>query len=191
MQIRLLITKAEFSEDKLIPDATPESRVDRCIRESQQFDLLPLLGDALYFDLLKNSSNEIYRKLIDGEEYTDLQDHVVQFSGLRMALKYWAYARFINSNQFNVTTHSSVTKTNPWSEPAQSKTIAIEVESAKSGAYAYWLEAKKYLDTKKETYPLWKTTCSADDSNVRSGFRINAVGGDCTTDIDNHDDCCK
>jgi hypothetical protein len=178
MDTALLIEKAEFLKDKLVATSIDEERLRSSIREAQQFDLRPVLGDAMYYDLIKNydvneSPINKYNKLVEGEEYTNSESHTIIFSGLRMALKYWAYARFIAKQQVNATASSVVVKTNPWSVPVAPEVIEAETASARSGAISYWEEAKKYLDEKFTDFPLWVGQRSV----PRSGVRITAVGG--------------
>ncbi len=52
--INLLITKTEFTSDKIIPQNTDDEKVNKAIREAQQLDLRPLLGNACYYDLVRN-----------------------------------------------------------------------------------------------------------------------------------------
>ncbi len=182
MEINLIIQKSEFTTDKLIPQATDDAKVERCIREAQQFDLRPLIGDALYYDLVRNydpdlsgGPDETYEKLVDGESYENDLEELIEFSGLRMAIKYWAYARLIASQNVNVTTHGVVIKTNDFSTPVSNATISAEVSSARQGAVRYWEEAKAYLNTKIDDFPLWKK-CSRPEA--RGGISMFSVGGD-------------
>lgn len=181
METPLLIDYTEFTKDKLIPALTDQDklRLESSIREAQQFDLRPVLGDAMYYDILLNydgsdSSTDKYDDLILGTQYTNQNNETIIFSGLRMCIKYWAYARYLSRQQVNVTARGIAIKTNPHSDPVDSKTISVEVQSARSGAVAYFEEAKKFLNGKQSTYTLWK----GEKVKTRSGFRITAVGGD-------------
>lgn len=176
--IPLLISKADFTSDKLIPQATDTERVNKSIRDAQQFDLRPALGDAMYYDLVSKIDDSGYDAkydlLMGGEEYRDSQGNTIIFSGLRMALKYWAYARYLSAQQINVTTHGIRIKENDFSQNADAKSVGSEITLARNGAAAYFEEAKKYLDKKADDFPLWN--CGS--SSKTSGLRINAIGGD-------------
>ena len=178
-EINLIIDSTAFTEDKLVPQITDPAKFQRAIREAQQFDLRPLLGDALYYELVNNYNpddsggpDDKYLKLVDGEQYQDSQDQTIIFSGLRMVIKYYAYARLISGQQINVTSHSVTRKLSDYSEPVDGKTIAMEVSSARNGAASYWDEAKKYLNAKAADFPLWKCTHKA----PRTGVKITAIG---------------
>lgn len=183
MEIPLLITKADFESDKLIPKMTDEPRVDRCIREAQKQELGELMGDALLSDLLKNSTADKYKKLLDGDEYT-VNSNTILFAGLKMALKYWTYARYISQQKVNVGTHGVNIKKNENSEPVEDKTIANEVADARQMAQLYWHDTVKYLAAKGKTvYPLWNVavgteggeSCATPDSSETGGVRIWAI----------------
>ena len=182
---KIFINKSEFLEDKMISTSREDERLISCIREAQQFDLKPLIGDEMFYDLLKNHDPDAvvktkYEKLIAGESYINGHGYEVAFFGLRMALKYWAYARYINKQQVNVTSQSVVTKTNPFSQPTESKAIAIEVQDSRSGAISYWSDAVKYLDNKSSDFPLWKRTLS----EPRRSIKVTSIGG-ASTNIQN------
>lgn len=179
-EIHLLISKDEFLTDELIPNAADSERVNAAIRKAQDLDLRPVLGHALYYELISQydpdvsgGPDEIYQTLMEGEEYVNSNNETILFPGLRMALKYWASARFLNRQQATVTTHSVVTKKEANSEPVDPDVVGMLVREARSAAVSYWNDAKAYLDTKKDVYTLWKY-----NSNVpRAGFRIHSVGG--------------
>jgi hypothetical protein len=246
--IKLLIAKSDFTSDKLIPQNTEDEKINKSIRDAQQFDLRPLLGDAFYYDLVKNfqaskilvtytnlavaafTVNETvkadngalgkvlinaagvltlefagstswtpavsitgllnlatadvadvsftdvdkYNKLIEGEEYVNAAGHTIIFSGLRMAVKYWAMARFRTGNQSTTTSHSTVIKTSPYSIPQDRKVIGEEATQDRQGASAYWHEAVSYLNTKHADFPLWNCT----NKKTKTGIKIRAIGGD-------------
>jgi len=246
--IKLLIRKADFTSDKLISQNADEEKVNTSIRDAQQFDLRPLLGDALYYDLVRNfasskvivnytnlaiaafSVDEVvkadngalgrvlintgailtlefagsiswtaavsitgllnlatadvtsvsftdvdkYNKLVEGEEYANSSGHTIIFSGLRMAVKYWAMARYRVGNQSTSTSHSTVIKTSPYSIPQDRKVIQDEASQDRQGASAYWHEAESYLNAKRADFLLWHCT----NKKIRTGVKISAIGGD-------------
>lgn len=82
-----LITVSDFTEDTVnLPDSLKGSvnapRVDRCILEAQQVDLKPLLGYALYNELLQNNTNGITYTAYDAlTTYTGGTVVYVSFAG--------------------------------------------------------------------------------------------------------------
>lgn len=71
-----LITAQDFTADTVnlpgsLKDAVNVVRIDRCILDAQQVDLKPLLGYALYNELLQNNTNGItYTAYNAGATYT-------------------------------------------------------------------------------------------------------------------------
>ncbi len=176
----LLTWPDDFEEDKLIPRITDTERVVRCIRDAQEFDLRTVMGDRFYtdmilnFDLNESDSTEPYVALMGGVDYTDADGYTIHFPGLRMALKFWTYARYISDQHFNVTSHSIVTKLQENSQPVSTKAISEKVEQARSGAMHYWSLTLKYLKKHATSFPLW----TGAKTEPRGSFKIRVGGKD-------------
>src|SRR6188768_1626574 len=123
----LLIDIDEFQSDRLIPDITDTEKIERSVREAQELDIAPLLGEAFYSDILLNynssNSNEedTYLTLIQGDQYEDSDGNTIIFPGLRMVIKYYAYARHLISIPINVGTAGISFKDTPYSTRADNK----------------------------------------------------------------------
>jgi hypothetical protein len=172
MDISLLISKQNLVDDKLIPSTADEGKVDLAIKDAQEFDLRPVLGDALYYDLVKNTTSANNQKLLQGEEYVNSAGETILFPGLKASLKYYAMARYIVTLKRHMTSHGIVEKTTPYSINSGNKDISLDADSKRSGAAAYWEDAVKYLNTKKANYPLWKCT----NKTARGKIKIRAAG---------------
>lgn len=171
----LLLSKEDLTNILSIPQITDDKKVDRIIKEAQDLDVHPLLGDELYYDMVLNKSVDKYRTLLNGEQYTD-EDNVTRiFTGLRMAIAYYFCARFVETNQINITTHGVVQKTNEHSTPVTEKTIAFQAGKYRSQGYEYWKQAEQYLNEKDDVYTKWKSTCAS--ANPRSSLKITPIGG--------------
>lgn len=176
-----LITTADFTVDTVkLPDsllnAANSYKVDRAILEAQQMYLKPLLGYALYNDMLHKSVGGStvpdYVKLLTGETYTDPLGYSVDYLGIKIALVYWTIARITLRNQSTITSHSVVTKTSQYSEPISLKQIAFEVDANVSMAGSYWQDAKKYLNDNYTKFPNWGTTKKIESSGP---VRISSI----------------
>lgn len=225
--MKSLITKNDITLFKLIPTNISDERVTPYIVEAQQFDLLENLGAPLFYDLLRDSGNEIasipytgltgafqigetvnvgagktakvqanaagiltlntiiglwesnktitgqtsaatatsgnitfgkYYLLMNGESYVDPSGYQIDYQGLKPALIYWTFARFIENQQISITSHGVVEKTNDYSEQVSEKKIAYRITQARSGALNYFRLVEKYLCDKNTgitTYPLY------------------------------------
>lgn len=176
----LLIQPADFLEDKLIPSITEAVRIERCIRDAQEFDLRQQMGDKFYTDMILNYDlndsdvTQPYVGLMDGKDYTDDDGYTHHFPGLRMALKSWTYARVLSEHQFYVTSHGIVVKSNDESVPASAKAVSEKIEQARSGAMHYWNLTLKYLKQFEDDFPLW----TGQKTPARGSFRIRVGGKD-------------
>lgn len=175
MAITKLIAKAEFTGDlPPLPTSLDQARFNHCIIEAQEVYLRPLVGDAMYNDLLKNYASADNAKLLAGEEYTDPSGVVIQFAGLKYALAYWTMAVYITESQDTITSHSVVVKTNNYSEPLSDKSIGRKVSHYKAVAGSYWEQAKTYIEDRLTAFPMYNK--SVKDTN-RATVRIGAIGG--------------
>lgn len=174
----LLIDETVIQQYRTISSSVNEAkRITPFVYEAQIFDLKPLLGAPLYDDFVKNNTDAKYLELLNGAEYIDPQGYLCNFDGLKAALSYWAYARFLENQQITVTSHSVVTKDNPYSTPIDSKTIMQRVAHARSGGLAYYEQAEKFLYDKNfedpNNYPLWLKSIRKKPKT--SGMRITKI----------------
>jgi hypothetical protein len=172
----LLLTISDFSGLPAISANTNTvKKLNPYIKEAQELDLLPILGQEFYWALIVDfelsPSLPTYSDLFNGSSYI-LNGHSYKHQGLKLALVYFAYARYrMNANEEETAT-GLVNKTTPYSEPASEKAISRRVDQARSAAFAYMEPVIKYLNDKSSEFPLWKNTCKA--PNKRS-IRITGV----------------
>lgn len=154
-----------------------DDRITPFIIEAQQNDLRPALNDALYYDLMTKFTQagddmySAYQDLIDGKEYT-YGSHTVYFSGIKPMLAYFTLARFIVSQQVNITRFGVTQKLTPQSEPTSFAAIQAEANQMKSTAISYQNELIQFLETKASTYPLYNTAGGSSNISSRTSFKI-------------------
>jgi len=145
------------------------------IREAQEFDLRPLLGDEFYLaivsDFEASPSLQVYGDLFNGVTYI-YGGHTYQHDGLKSVLVYYAYSRYLNNAQTNQTAFGVVEKVNEHSNPISEKTLSRQVGQAISGAKAYEQRVIDYLVRNESTYPLWK--CFKTNKKT-GGIRITSI----------------
>jgi len=165
-----------------IPDMSvniEEEKVTRYIAEAQEFDLKSVLGRALHFafveGLAASPQVEIYSELFEGKTYLDTGlNQNISFAGVKKAMIYWSYARFLNNQDTNVTSFGIVQKENEFSKPSEEKRIARLVTAAIAAATAYKNDFVKFLNDNSTDYPLWlveNTTSNA----TKGGINISRV----------------
>lgn len=139
------------------------ARIDVYIAEATELDIVPrigaelaqkydALGDYVIDDLPEVTGDESDLHGLTPEEYTLLVGGyydggcgVEHTRGVRDALAYYAYARFVRNHPVQVTPLGVVTKTGDNSEPVQQQTIAAVASDARKigdaimgGAIEYW-----------------------------------------------------
>ena len=172
--MNLLISLADFEPIRQLTSNLDVKKLNPYIQEAQNFDLRPVLGEAFFYDLLANSDDSIYQDLLNGKEYQNANDETVAFEGLAAALKYFAYARYIESSNTHSTAYGLVSKTNDFSQQAQEKTIARMVTNARSSAKGYLDDVLKFLAVNADDYPIWKQSCNS-GKKATGGIKITAV----------------
>src|SRR5690554_260257 len=112
-----LITISDIQAFKPISNNIDVSKkLNTFIREAQEFDLRPILGDEFYLaivaDFEASPSLVTYSDLFNGVTYT-YGSNTYQHDGLKSVLVYYAYSRYLNDVQINQTAFGAVIKTNP------------------------------------------------------------------------------
>lgn len=182
----LLLTAEDFEPYKGMFNSDDFTTVERYLREAQELDLRPALGPALYYDLIKNRSEQRNIDLLDGKEY-DYNGDTIFFEGLRPVLVYFAHARYIRSANVQSTSAGLVVKQTPESTPASEKTIAGMIAQSNSAAVSYLNEAVRFLNENRADYTLWKSSVNA---RSKRGIKISAIGGNSTDGYTHGNGCC-
>lgn len=85
-------------------------RIDSFIREAEDMDLKPVLGDGLMIALKRDAG--AFGALLNGGAYVDADGHKRVFAGLKSALAYFTYARFVRNGDGHVTRSGFTVKEN-------------------------------------------------------------------------------
>lgn len=172
----LLISKTDIKQYRPIADID-YARIDIHIRESQEHDLKPILGDALYYDFITNYSDSghakytEYQNLLNGTTYTYSGD-TIEFKGIKPLLSYFTLSRLIVSNPIHFTRFGTVQKTNNNSTPIPTDQIRLQSSELKSMGSKYQNDLKQFLCQEGADYPLY------DNNNAqknRTGFNFFGV----------------
>lgn len=163
----------------------PENRFRHFLRQVQDFDLLPLMRrkglEAFYHDILRNvddDSKPEYRKLIDGENYTDEDGYDRAFQGLVKCLAHWFWARYLVEGQMRDTGFDVVQKSSDWSEPVSSVLRKEARGRHYDQAVAYWYEVEKYLEVKAagDTFTVYQDcSCGPGSPHEPGGMKSDIV----------------
>lgn len=195
MEIQL-ITQADFLPYRAISDNTDKAkRLEPHIIEAQRLDLMTLLGEALYYALIKNiksyraakALNADYEATVIEQKFLDLLHGVTyilnpgkeneiqkEFPGLVPVLVYLSYARFVNRDNIRSTPSGFVIKTNMESEPISAKQISEEAARATTDANKFFMFAEAFIRDFSEFFNKYRDNCACDASGKTLGTRLHS-----------------
>ncbi len=90
-----LITIDDVSAVRKISQQINEIDFNSRVVDIQRRNLLNLLGNAMYTDLMNNVSEDMYTELISGKEYVDSNNETVSYFGLKSFLSWHVIARLL------------------------------------------------------------------------------------------------
>lgn len=170
----LLINKNDFKEFKQISKGRDIELIEQYVTEAQDIDIRSLICDKFYFDILKNWQLPAYQKLIHGETYTDEDGVEIEYKGLKPVLVYYAYSRYCMRGSVVDTAFGMVQKTSENSQPISGAEKRDMRDTSIHIALRYWLDVKKYLKEKEETFPKW-SECNECKSSSKSSSKFDVI----------------
>lgn len=156
----LLITVQELKVFRPLSETVNKAtQLDPYIREAQDMDIEPVIGAALFEDMINNLTVEKYTDLLNGKQYENSEGKTVSFMGLKAALSYYAWSRYILYRNTQDTPSGMVTKTNDFSTPVDSKVIAQQSNQCKLNGEKYLQDCIRFLKTFPAVYDLFDDGC--------------------------------
>lgn len=156
----MLINKTEIAKHRTISKTVRDDKIDPFIEDAELLDLKPLLGNALYFDLVKNSTDQKYVDLLDAKEFA-VNDITHKHLGLKKVISIFANARYVLFGSNTDTPFGLVQKGHQDSVPVSGTTKRDIYTKDRQTAAQYFSDIALFLDNNKDTYPLWKAGCSS------------------------------
>lgn len=175
-----MIISADFIRKyRTLAQNIKEDRIDVCITEAEQLDIMPRVGATIIMkwrnvgaiivdnmgsvlqdeqgnDIiagdLSNLTGEEY-KLLNGGVYKDACGVNQWFAGVKVALAYYAYARFVKANSAQVTAYGVVIKEGDESRSASAQMVAEMASDARNIADSHMEQALAYWRTRKHSNP--------------------------------------
>lgn len=148
------------SNTRFVSKHLEDSRITPYIKESEQINIKPIIGDALYIDLLAyleaQDKTEFpnYSILLNGGEYIS-SNGSRRIEGIIEALNYYTWARIVKNNNYTVTRFGLVNKEDQYSNNADLKERLVVEKDALSIADRYLQECIEYLNEKRSEFPLY------------------------------------
>ena len=171
--MNLLINSQDIREFKDISLHTTDARINEFIRDAQEQDLRPLLGNSFYFDILNNIDNEIYSELIEGSSF-DKGNCTWTHQGLKMVLVEFFWGRYSYFGVHNDTPFGNTIKLSEFSKESESKDRRDIWEQCKQRANSYFDITRYYLND--SDFEMWNNGC---DCSSISGRHLRC---DCSSD---------
>lgn len=134
-----LITPDEIGKyGRPISSKTDEDKLNAYIVEAEQMNVKPVIGDELFLSILeKGEDDELLKILLSGGTY-EHEGQLFSFAGLKAAMSYYVFAKYIMVGDFNATRFGVVMKDDNYSTRISS--------AERSNAYSDTLEvANCYL----------------------------------------------
>ncbi len=195
-----LITAADFLPYRAISKNLDEAkRIEPHIIEAQNNDLIELLGEYLYFDLIKNikaynaakEADPLYVATTQQQHFLDLLHGVTyvykpgtpneitkEYPGLIPVMVYLTYARFVNRDNIRSTPAGFVVKTTMESTPISAKQITEEAGRAVADANVCFRRVEKFMRDKTPFFDKYISGCECSGIGSASiGQRLTAPRG--------------
>jgi len=148
-----------------------ENLLDQCITEAMLFDLQPFLGAAFFQELITaydaDTLTADQSKLLEGGNYT-YNTYTYGFQGIKTALCYFAFSRYVSRDGIHHTATGMVTKDGAFSEPVSDKTRQRLASQDAALAEGLKLEIIDYLNRNCLLYTLWGGTRKIRKPQMRS-----------------------
>lgn len=153
-----MIDVAYVRELRQIAGNIDDHRIELYIDEAEKLDILPAIGAKLYQKYTNigvivgdevGSIGELpveEQKLLDGGYYTACNGEYRHFEGLKKALGYLSYSRFVRNHPVQVTPFGVVVKSGDESSPADVRMVAAIANDAQKIGKEHLAEAIRYLD---------------------------------------------
>nr|DAN89907.1 MAG TPA: hypothetical protein [Caudoviricetes sp.] len=116
------------------------------INETEQIDIKKALGDKLFMDVLENEGGK-YDILLKGGSYTSKDNIVHTFVGLKIAMSYYVYGRFVKNAYIQADRFGAVIKDGEYSSQPSAKERSDCYNDAFQVAYTYLQECLNYINT--------------------------------------------
>lgn len=170
-----VIAKSDIQSYVQLSENLAAAKLNGPIELAHELDLKRELGAALYKAFIDGvgASTAIYVTLLNGESYTNSCGDSVDYPGIKPALCWFAYVRYLEDHSTVSTARGVVLPTSEQSQPASDKAITRKIAQAREAASHYMDEVHTYLCEKEATYTLYKGNSEV---TRRGKVNIKSVG---------------
>jgi len=141
----MLITVNDIRAYRAIATNIDDARVNTFIAEAEQLDILPAVGAAEYARLAAGQGlSPDETALLNGGYYVNYAGVEEHQNGVKAALSYLAYARFIRCHGVNITPFGVVVKSADDSQPASQQVVSAAAKDAEQIGREYLAQAVRF-----------------------------------------------
>lgn len=159
--------------------------VEAYIREVEELDIRPVLGDRFLLDIMAKPEKPQYKRLLEGwspdnpwdETYDSTFGATSEYkfnAGLKMVVAYYVLARLIKNNDLQITRGGLVHKELDYSEKPQREEKRNQYGEICAIADKYLLQVRNYLKAYPKRYPMYvQEPCKpAQINSNRTKFKV-------------------
>lgn len=143
MQPYLITYNEVFELTRKMSAHIEKDKIDSFIREAENMDLKPVMGDELLIAVKRRQVE--FATLLNGGVYERPDGNTKSFEGLKSALAYFTYARFVRNNDGNVTRTGFMIKDNEHSVRASEAEKERAYNDARAIAERYLRECMEFV----------------------------------------------
>jgi hypothetical protein len=151
-----------------------KTRYEQLKTEVQDFELSALFGNVFYQEIKDNydsSTDDKWKKLVEGATFTTSCGKTLTHVGLRGVLAYLIFAQYVTESYINDTFTGMVQKVRNDSEPISQGAIKNQRQHFRDIAFNYFDVVKKYLCENYTEFDNWNISIE----KKRKNFRIVGV----------------
>ena len=167
----MLIDRTDIAAYRELARGVKEDKINPFIQDAERLDLKPLLGSALYFDLVKNKTADKYVDLLEPFDFT-VNEITYAHVGIKKILSIFSSGRYTLFGSFSDTSFGFVEKNYYDGKPVPFTSKKDVYKYDQQVATQYFAEIALFLDNNKDTYPLWKKGC---EKRPMGTFRISKI----------------
>lgn len=145
MQPYLITYNEVFELTRKMSAHLDKDKIDSFIREAENMDLKPVMGDGLMYAVRRDA--DAFSMLLNGGTYKSADGAVRTFEGLKSALAYFTYARFVRNGDGNVTRVGFTVKDNEHSSRASDAERERTYNDARAIGERYLRECMDFVRT--------------------------------------------
>ena len=167
----MLISRTDIALYREIARGVRQDKINPYIDDAEALDLKPLLGNSLFYDLVKNAATQKYIDLLVPKEF-DVNGITYKHVGLKKILAIFSDARYKLFGSMTDTSFALVEKNYEGSTPVSQASKSSYYKLNQQIATQYFADVALFLDNNKTDYPLWKQGCG---SRPIGTFRISKI----------------